>query len=124
MLAAAACQSPDAADDVYFPTHTFVDYGPAGELRNAVLVLDSSCLWLEPQEGEERFMALWPEGWNLRRAGDDLEVRTPSGAAAVVGQAITVGGGEMPEDYVAQLVTPPVPERCRGSKGWLVTGIL
>jgi hypothetical protein len=125
----AGCASPsDEPPDqgttgVAFPIYTLEGPGyPAAAIRG-VLVLDSDCLWIDI--GEERYLALWPEGWTVARSGDTVTVTDPAGASLATGTEIYVGGGEeVDQDFMASLLDAPVPEACRGEPGWLVTEIL
>jgi len=125
----AGCASPsDEPPDqgppgVAFPIYTLEGPGYPAAMIEGTLTLDSGCLWIDA--GEERYLALWPEGWTVARSGDTVTVTDPAGTSLVSGTVITVGGGEeVDQEFMASLLDAPVPEACRGEPGWLVTEIL
>ena len=108
---------------VAFPIYTLEGPGYPAAMIEGTLTLDFGCLWIDA--GEERYLALWPEGWTVARPDDTVTVTDPAGTSLVSGTVITVGGGEeVDQEFMASLLDAPVPEACRGEPGWLVTEIL
>jgi hypothetical protein len=132
LFVAAACAGspsapptpPSAVEGVLFPRHLLTEEGPAA-LLEARLVLDSGCLWLQP-EGQERNLAVWPSAYELARsdAGDLLVLDGGRRVAASVGQAVRAGGGEYKDlAFIERIVLEPLPAQCAGPV-WLVTELL
>lgn len=117
-----ACSpTPDqSASDVYLPTYMLSgDAVPAGDIEGQ-LTLEEDCLWIDT--GEQRYLALWPEGSEIDAHGDSISVILPAGDTLTVGGSIYVGGGEVTDqDFLVTLVDSPVPEVCSGQPGWLIT---
>lgn len=100
------------------PTHNDLDGYPAALLR-ATLMRDGACLYAQSEEPRGRWLPIWPSGFSL--TGDVVMGR--GGAAAKVGDAVKLGGGEYHEsqyDFLRTLMPADVPVGCRGGEYWLV----
>jgi hypothetical protein len=61
-------------------------------------------------------LVLWPYGYSLITEGDDIWILTGKGVKAFrVGDNITLGGGFIPDEYVAMKIGHALPEGCTGS---------
>jgi hypothetical protein len=119
---------PSAPKGVFFPTVPIGDAYPAASLTG-VLELHSGCVFVAAPE--DRWLLLWPEGYNARFVNGRLEVLDENGdTVAHNGERLQVGGGESrpievggsraAERWATDLTGMDIPERC-GDLYWLVS---
>ncbi len=115
--------SPVASEGIFLPMYRPLDGYPAALLQGT-LVHDGGCLWIE--SGSTRLLVLWPSDTSVVAQGGQLVVRN-AGQQAIVGTAVSAGGGEYyPEnyDFVVGLIGQQVPPQCRGSDlYWLASSV-
>lgn len=94
------------------------------------LVLDSGCLWLA--SGDHRDLLIWGPTYGVSSKDWHLEVTKDSSVVAVVGQEITVTGGEFtrgetqpPADlWIESQIGQVIPTACRLGSYWLVEAVV
>lgn len=78
---------------------------------------DSNCLRVDGT------LILWPHGYTYKIEGDAIWIIDDRGAPAVrTGDMVKIGGGGIPEQYVEDLIDPPLPEGCPGPF-WLASTV-
>lgn len=85
---------PDATTGIFFPVLQPATAIPVAILQGRV-VSRGGCLWIQPAEGRELYLALWPPGSRLEQVGSGVAVVDASGAQVVtVGDRLRSVGGE------------------------------
>ena len=133
-IAAAGCQAVDLpilSGNVFFPQPAPHD-GPTvmmAALGSGTLTLENGCLWL--RYGAERDLIIWPPLYRLTMSDGRLAVLDGTGAEfAVVGDAITIGGGELTNAggaadvnlWVESRIGESIPPPCRLGRYWDAAG--
>lgn len=98
---------------------------PLGAIVGTV-VLEDGCLWIVPDHAQWRLLAIWPAGSTPQRSDGTIDIRDAKGERlASAGERLTFGGGERidPAD-IASLIGREPPPPCRGSRAWMVTGVI
>lgn len=99
------------------------DSGPTG-IQQGVLVEDRGCVYIREESIGHRWLVVWPQGYS--REGETI--RDKEGiAVAGIGQAVTLGGGEVPAnrwDVLRSLLLTEVPAGCRDGDYWLMGGFI
>jgi hypothetical protein len=116
-------RDPGADYGIFFPRYGGSLGAPGAELRGRLL-LKGACLLIESSSNSDLYLALWPPGSRPRSAADSMEIRTADGTLiGTVDDAISVGGGEIPdEDEVRRVIGRQPPSDCRTGKYWAVAG--
>jgi hypothetical protein len=109
--------SRSAQDSAFaFPTVPRSEDYPAGDIQGS-LVIEDSCLVLDT--GRERYLLLWPEGYEY--AADSMEVIGDGGVVASLEDPVTLGGGERSLGAALSSVQGDIPRRCQVGRYWLVS---
>jgi hypothetical protein len=109
---------PSATDFIFFPVLASADAIPPA-LMQGRLLLRSGCLWMQPAEGRELYLALWPAGSRLEAAGSSVVVGDPSGARFSVGDRLRATGGETKDvEHVITLTGQKPPPVCQVGEGY------
>ena len=108
-------------------TVDFPTYAPGMAVSSAVLdgrlVRDAGCLWIATRD--QRYLALWPDGYRPDFDDVGVVVLDASGEqVGVEGSLIVVGGGEWPIEEVSTTARSSVPPRCLTGSAWLVSSVL
>jgi hypothetical protein len=87
------------------------------------LVVEAGCVWLDRIDGDDRVLAIWPEGSRLTYENDAAVVRTALGD--LIGRAgeTTIYGGGAYDDraFIDSILATPIPAECASDQFWLVT---
>jgi hypothetical protein len=117
-LSAAAC-GPAPSN---LPSYSFGDLGGADALLEGELVIEDGCTWIEDAASGTRYLAVWPEGSQLRGEGGAEVVR--SAESVILGRAGATSeflGGEYRDgSFVRSVLVTPIPDRCVSDIWWLV----
>jgi hypothetical protein len=123
-LAGTACDSTMPAN-VFLPTYTLQSGGPGQSqppvtlptgLLEGILVEEDGCLWVEADPF--RSLVLWPTDSSAVIDDSDRVVVRNGGHEAIVGTAITAGGGEYTDEhyaFVVEILGEALPSACRAS---------
>jgi hypothetical protein len=120
LLAACSNGVSEAPPGVFFPTVPIGEAYPAAEFRGGLEVVEG-CIVLT--DGNERWLALWPEGYRAERRDGLIHVRDGSDAVIATegrplllgggeGRGIEVGGTEAVDAWARDLTGQTVPKRC------------
>jgi hypothetical protein len=83
------------------------------------LVLVNACLRLNASENTS-YLLVWPQGLALTSDGSSIQVVDAAGQlVAQVGNTLTVSGGEVPAEAIANHVRQPLPAECPGPY-WII----
>ena len=93
-FALTGCSSgPSAPEGVVFPTYPLDGAVPAG-IIGGIIQVDDGCIYVA--RGKERWLVLWPDGYEARMENGRLAVFDDQGALLVSdGENIRLGGGEL-----------------------------
>ncbi len=109
-LQAFASQSPIS----YFPRQRDPHPDNMTALLVGRLVVANGCLRVDSADGSSR-LPIWPLAFSLRTSTTTAEIVDGSGQlVARSGDNVRMGGGEIPDHYVAELAVQPLPEKCPG----------
>lgn len=111
---------PDATTAIFFPVLRPASAIPAALLQGRV-VLRGGCLWIQPAEGRELYLALWPPGSRLDPATGVITTLDASGAQVTiaVGDRLRAGGGETKDvNFVVDLTGQKPPPACQTGEGY------
>ncbi|HEY2802438.1 MAG TPA: hypothetical protein VGJ67_00800 [Actinomycetota bacterium] len=130
-LVLGSCRShtggPQAGGDVFFPTAPVGDAYPAALISGRLEERDR-CMFVA--SGGERWLLLWPEGYEARLVNGRVEVSDQNGKlVGRDGDEVSLGGGESrssevggaaaAEKWATDLTGGDIPERC-GDQYWIV----
>jgi hypothetical protein len=111
---------PDATAGVFFPVLQPASAIPLALLQGRI-VSRGGCLWIQPAEGRELCLALWPPGSRLDKTTGRVTTRDASGAELViaVGDRLRVGGGETKDlDHVVTITGQKPPLACQTGEAY------
>lgn len=99
-----------------------MDSYPAA-LLTGTLLMEGSCLAVQPQAGVPPEVVVWPADYRLRTAGTPAVVDGTGRLVAAVGDLVQLGGGEYHLDDIGQFLVPgtAIPPACRSGPFWLAT---
>jgi hypothetical protein len=92
VLPSAACGG-SASVDIFFPVQKSGDLDQmTADVSGNLELVDG---WLRLDSLGDSYLLIWPYGFSVRGEGEEIQVLDGEGqVAAVVGEAISVGGGE------------------------------
>lgn len=108
--------------EVYFPmqSNSSLDQMDA-ELEGNLELVDS---WLRLQSADGDYVLVWPDGFSVRGEDKEIQVLDSLGqVVAVVGEALTVGGGESTRETVESYIGIPLPADAEGPY-WIVSEVI
>jgi hypothetical protein len=80
--------------------------------------------WLRLESAGSSHVLIWPYGYSVRGGEDEIQVLDGDGqVVAVVGEAIKVGGGEVPISIVEKYIGLSLPDDCEGPY-WIVSEVI
>lgn len=83
------------------------------------LILVDGCLRINDIDNNN-FLLVWPKDFSLRIENNTVQVIDEIGQlVAQEGDTLVIGGGEMPEEHIAEYLAEPLPDNCRGPF-WIV----
>lgn len=111
----------EIASGTFFPVLAPASAIPAA-LTQGRIVSRGGCLWLQPAEGRELYLILWPPGSRFDQGTGRVTTRAESGAEVSlgVGDRMRAGGGETRDlEFVATLTGQRPPLACQtGESYW------
>ena len=115
---------PAGEDLVLLPTHRELNSYPAA-LLEAMLLREGDCVYAEELHSGTRYLVIWPPGTWLADGSRPAEVVGRDGnVIAAMGEAVRVGGGEMPSlEFLRTLLEHDIPEPCVGGHYWLASDV-
>jgi len=90
-------------------------------LKGKLVVVDG-CLRIESFDAQVSYLPIWPNGYGLGLAGNDIKVSDETGETVVarVGEGVSMGGGEIPNlEGFDEFTLGEIPDDCTGPY-WLV----
>ena len=104
------------------PTHRVGQGGPGGSQAGTIEAI-GACLYLA-FDPDARWVVVWPEGYELQ---GDTVLDQGGQLVARFGDAITLGGGEVPKgryDLMQGSLVNDVPTSCREGPFWIAEGAI
>lgn len=81
-------------------------------------------LRIELEYSDDKDLVIWPHGYSVRDEGDEIQVLDGEGrVVAVVGETITLGGGEVSIAIVEKYIGQSLPEGCTGPF-WIASEVI